>query len=284
MSPLARAPRLALVLGSGGVKSIAGLGLAQALAARGWRADVVAGSSAGAIFGALIARGDEPLRAIEIATRLWSREVTSRTRRVAWAQLALPRLAGFGDRFAMRDDRLIVERLERAFGDQRLEQLPTPLVVAATDAVTGQAVWLRSGRIVDALRATVALPFLFAPWPMQGRLLIDGSIADPLPLAAVADADQAVALGFDCPMPERVDRPGRLAVRMVASLTNNLMQARIAAADPARCHVVIARPQRRIGLFDTHAMPELVALGREHGEQMARQLAERAAPARARAA
>jgi NTE family protein len=264
--------RLALVLGSGGVKSIAGLGVAQALEAHSLKPDLVVGSSAGAIFGALIARGDRATDAMAIALRLWSREVTSRRRMRAYAELALPGLAGFGEDFALRDDSLMLERLHQAFGESRLEDLPVPFHVAATDASTGQAVLIRRGRIVDALRATVALPFLFAPWPVEGRLLMDGSVADPLPLAAAAHAQTTVAVGFECPMPQHVNSASRLATRVASALTNNLMHASIAAAHPQRCHVLLPRPARRVGLFDTQAMPELVALGHAQGTVLAAML------------
>jgi NTE family protein len=266
-------PRLALVLGSGGVKSIAGLGVAQALAEHALKPDLIVGSSAGAVFGALIARGDSAEDAVQTATRLWSREITGRHRKRGWAEMAAPRLAGFDEHFSLRDDSLILQRMQQAFGDQRLEDLATPLHVVATDARSGVAVVITRGRIVDALRATVALPFLFAPWEIDGRLLMDGSVADPLPLGVAAHAQATVAMGFECPMPRHVDRPSRLATRLLSALTNNVMHARIAAADPARCHVLLLQPERRVGLFDTHEMPALVALGRRHGQPLAARLA-----------
>ena len=266
-------PQLALVLGSGGVKSIAGLGLAQALQAQGLHPDLIVGSSAGAVFGALIARGDRAEDAIETATRLWSRDITGRHRKRGWAQLAAPRVTGFDEHFCLRDDSLINARLQQAFGEQRLEELATPLHVVATDARSGESVLLREGRIVDALRATVALPFLFSPWLVDGRLLMDGSVSDPLPLRAAAHAHTTVAMGFECPMPRRVDRPSRLATRLLSALTNNVMHAHIAAANASgkgsRCHVLLLQPEHRVGLFDTHEMPALVALGHRHGVAVA---------------
>jgi NTE family protein len=266
-------PQLALVVGSGGVKSAAALGLAQALHEQGLRPDLVVGCSAGAVFGALIARGDEHHHAVEIATRLWTREITGRRRWGAMAALAAPGLCGFDEHFALRDDGLILQRLRAAFGDQRLEELPTPLRVMACDARTGQAVVLRSGRIVDALRATVALPMLFAPWPVQGQLLMDGSVSDPLPVQVAQDAQATVALGFECPMPKQVNRPARLVARSFSALTNSLLHARLAASDPRSCHVLLMKPAQRVGLFDTHQMPALIHQGYEQGKSLADGLA-----------
>ena len=167
-----------LVLGSGGVKSIAGLGALQVLEDAGLRPAAVAGCSAGALFGALIAAGHASQQAIGMATRLWSREITSRRRHRALLQVALPRLAGFGDDFALRDDSLILQRLQQAFGDARIEDLALPLRIHATDAVSGAAVVLQQGNLVQALRASIALPFKLMLFVLvDGWQLLIGALA-----------------------------------------------------------------------------------------------------------
>ena len=177
-------PHFTLVLGSGGVKSIAGLGAMQVFEQEGPRPVAVTGCSAGAIFGALIAAGYPAQRGIEMARDLWSRDITSRKRHRALLELALPRLAGFDDRFALRDDSQICKRLQLAFGALRIEDLPTPLRIQATCATRGAPVALQRGSLTEALRASVALPFLFAPQRIDGQLLVDGSLSDPLPVDA----------------------------------------------------------------------------------------------------
>jgi len=251
-----------LVLGSGGVKSIAGLGALQVLEEAGLRPAAVAGCSAGALFGALVAAGHGSQQAIAMATRLWSREITSQRRHRALLQVVLPRLAGFDDGFALRDDSLIMARLHQAFGDARIEDLALPLRIHATDAVSGAAVVLQQGSLVQALRASIALPFLFAPQPWQGRLLVDGSLSDPLPVADTPPQHIGVALGFRVPFPQRAHSVSRLATRVTAALSNNLLDARLAAADPKRLVLMLPELPRRIGLFDTEAMPDLIAIGR----------------------
>jgi NTE family protein len=263
-----RRPRLAVVIGSGGVRSIAGLGLIDVLRRQGLAPDVVVGCSAGAIFGALAAGGHEVEAAVAMATRLWTAEITRVPRRGAIAQMALPKVTGFGPDFALRCDKLVMDRLTQAFGEMTLQQLPTPLRVTATDADSGETVALTQGRIVDALRASVALPFMFAPHEVQGRRLIDGFLTDPLPVGAALDADVIIALGLEAPMPRRIDRPTRLLAQVTSTMTNSLMHARIAAARGAGARVVMLMPQpeQRVGLFDTEAMPGLVALGRREAE------------------
>ena len=268
MPKLMTAPRFAIVLGSGGVRSIAALGMVDVLMQHGLQPDLVVGCSAGAMFGALIAAGHDATEAVRIATTLWSPEVTRKRRSGAIAQMLWPRLGRFDAGFALRDDSLVMQRLTQAFGSVRIEDLRLPLRVATTDAATGQRVVLRQGNLVQVLRASIALPFLFAPVLIDGRRLVDGVLADPLPVSAAADADAVLALGFDSPMPGRVDGPTRLLAQTSSAMTNNLMQARLAEAEQGGLRLLSLLPklERRVGLFDTAAMPWLVDAGRRATE------------------
>jgi NTE family protein len=270
MKTVSVAPRFAVVLGSGGVRSIASLGMLEVLAREGLRPDLIVGCSAGAMFGALIAVGHDAGEAVRIATSLWSHEVTRRQLWRAIPQMLFPRLGGFDADFALRCDRLIMERLDQAFGDTRLEDLRLPLRVTATDAATGDAAVIRHGSIVDALRASIALPFMFKPMHIEGRRMIDGFISDPLPVSAASDAANVLALGFTSPMPRRIDIPSRLLAQTTSAMTNNLMHARLATARANGMRLVEIFPKldRRIGLFDTNAMPYLVEAGRRATEAM----------------
>jgi len=252
------------------VRSIAALGMVEVLAREGLMPDLVVGCSAGAMFGALIAAGHDVDEAVRIATTLWSAEVTRKRRWRAIPQMLWPRLGRFDADFALRDDAPVMQRLEQAFGDVRIENLRTALRVTTTDAGTGQRVVLREGSLVQALRASIALPFMFAPVQIEGRRLIDGFVADPLPVSAAADAHSVVALGFESPMPHRIDGPTRMLAQVTSALTNNLMQARLAEANTCgtRLLSIVPKLERRVGLFDTQAMPYLVDTGRRATEAM----------------
>jgi len=263
-------PKLAVVLGSGGVRSIAALGMVEVLAREGVAPDLIVGCSAGALFGALISIGHASAEAVQIATSLWTAEVTKQRHWRAIPKMVWPRLGRFNADFAMRDDRLILARLRTAFGDTRLENLPLLLRVTATDAATGDAIVIRQGGLVDALRASIAMPFMFAPQLIDGRRVIDGFVSDPLPVSAASDAHAVIALGFDAPMPYSVNGPSRLLAQVTSSMTNNLMHARLAAARSSGMCLLHVTPQlqRRVGLFDTDAMPYLVEEGRRATEAM----------------
>lgn len=261
-------PRIALVLGSGGVRSIAAIGVVDRLAREGIRPDLVVGCSSGALFGATIAMGMDASDALEAATGLWSSELTQQKRWRALAQLIAPRWAGFDADFSLRDNRLIAQRLRSAFGSRRLEDLALPLRVVATDAATGQRVVLTEGGVVDALLASMAVPFLFPSVEIGGRRLVDGVVSDPLPVGVASDAQVVIALGFDGAMPRQPNCAKRLAAQATTAMINNLMQARLAAARASGQRIVSLQLalQRRVGLWETGAMPVLCEAGRHAAE------------------
>jgi NTE family protein len=263
-----RGPRLALVLGSGGVRSVAALGISDVLAGAGIKPDLVVGCSSGALFGACIALGMSGAQGLEAATCLWSRELTEKKRWRAYFELLAPRLMGFDAGFSLRDARLIRERVELAFGNTLLEELPTALRVVTTEASSGDSLVLTRGPVAAAVRASMALPLIFPSVSYGGQQLVDGVLSDPLPVAAARDAYAIVTLGFRGALPRRIDRPARLIGRVTTTMINNLQQARIGAAHAAgqRMLHLTLEADRRIGLWDTAAMPRLYELGRRAAE------------------
>ena len=264
----AHSPRLALVLGSGGVRSVAALGIADALATAGMKPDLVVGCSSGALFGACIAMGMSGAQGLEAATRLWSRELTEKKRWRAYFELLAPKLMGFDSGFSLRDARLIRERVELAFGDTMLDDLPTALRVVTTEVSSGESVVLTHGPVAAAVRASMALPLIFPSVSFAGRQLVDGVLSDPLPVSAARDAHTIVTLGFRGALPRRIDRPARLIGQVTTTMINNLQQARLGAAQAAgqRMLHLDVEIDRRIGLWETAAMPRIYELGRRAAE------------------
>lgn len=260
----AHAPQLALVLGSGGVRSVAALGIMDVLGEAGVAPDVIAGCSSGALFGACIAMGWTGRQGLDAATRLWSADLTEKTRWRAYFELVAPKLAGFGADFSLRDAGLIRERIDLAFGDARLEDLPVPLRVATTVAASGAPFMIDHGRVADAVRASMALPFLFPSVEFQGRRLTDGVITNPLPVSLVRDSRVVLTVGFRGALPRRVDRASRLVAQVTTTMINNLQQAHLRAAEAwgARILNFDLDIDRRIGLWETAALPRIFEIGR----------------------
>jgi NTE family protein len=311
------APRLALVLGSGGVRSIAAVGIVEVLAAEGLQPDLIVGCSSGALFGATIAMGMSSREALDAATSLWSAErlrenrgerpevspssapvqsstassagarsgravdllsaseLTQQRRWRAYAQLVAPRWFGFDAGFALLDDRYIAQRIQRAFGDRRIEDLPTPLRVVATEAASGERVVLQRGVLAQALRASLAVPVMFPSVQIDGRRLVDGVMSDPLPVGVAADAAVVLTLGFKGAMPRRVNRASRLVAQASTALINNLQQARVDAARGAGVRVLAfdLALDRPVGLWETAAMPYLFEAGRRAAKAQLAQIA-----------
>lgn len=261
--------RLALVVGSGGVRATAALGVADVLRQAGIGIDLVVGCSAGALIGGGIAMQlptDEAMRRYTLA---WQPGLAEKKRWRGYLELLLPRWAGFGPQFSMRDARGVQAAFEGGFDGQTFETLPTPLRVVTTDATTGQRHVVTRGRVADAVLASTAVPFLFPSVPLDGRRLMDGVLSDPLPVSVAHDAAVVLALGADGPLPRRVDRASRLAALVSTALVNNLQAAQLEAARARGQRLLmieLALPQR-VGLFDTHAMPMLLDAGRRATEQ-----------------
>ena len=263
----ANTPQLALVLGSGGVRSIAALGIADVLTGAGLRPDLVVGCSSGALFGACIAMGWNGEQGLAAANRLWSADLTEKKRWRAYFELIAPKLWGFGSDFALRDAALIRARVERAFGSSQIADLPTALRIVATEAATGKSVVLNRGRVADAVRASMALPFMFPSVEIEGRRLTDGVISDPLPVSAALDARAIVTVGFRGAMPRRVDRASRLVAQITTTMINNLQEARLGATAGRPAFHFDLDIDRRIGLWETSAMPRIFEIGRRAAQE-----------------
>ena len=253
-------PRLALVLGSGGVRSAAAIGIAEVLEGAGISPDLIVGCSSGALYGAAIAMGMSRIKALT----LWSTELTEQRRWRAYAELLAPRLFGFGAHFSLRDAGRISARIRQGFGGWKLESLRTPLRIVTTDAATGESVVLTHGSLDDALYASVALPFVFPSISIGGRRLADGVLSNPLPVSVASDAHVTIALGFRGVMPRRIDRPGRLLAQVTTTMINNLQQAHVQAAQAAGHRVLSLELDldARIGLWQASAIPRIYEAGR----------------------
>lgn len=264
--------RVALVIGSGGVKCAAALGVQQALRDAGIGVDMLVGCSGGTLYAAASALGWDVARATEETLRLWTRDVTSRRKRGAFAQILLPRWFRFTEDFALRDDSLVRERIQAAFGDLTFADTKTPFYVAATDFWTGEQVVLSSGLLRDAIRASIAIPMLFSPWVVDGRHLVDGFLSDPLPVnvAVREGADVIVAIGFEANYMRRINSLGRYAAQLSSVMTNNLLRSRFAfhsMTHHSELIAVVPEFDRKVGVFDTSQIPYLINRGRETMEQ-----------------
>ncbi len=178
-----QAPSVALVLGSGGARGLAHIGVIEAIEARGLRIVAIAGSSMGALVGGIYASGRLP------AYRDWALELT-RTDVFRLLDFGIGRPGLFtGDR--------LMDELEEIVGQHRIESLPIPFTAVATDLRAQREVWLTRGPLFDAIRASMAIPLVFTPVKLGGRELVDGGLLNPVPIAAMRQALADVVVAVD---------------------------------------------------------------------------------------
>lgn len=261
-----RRKRIALVIGAGSVKCAAALGVLRVLRQAEIDLDLVVGCSGGALYATAAALGMDVETAVSLTRRLWTRDLTGKRSNCALLQAILPKRLGFDGRFGLRDDALILQRLRDAFGAQTFADTQIPLFITATDFMTGEQVALHNGRLADAIRAAVAIPFVLAPWQVNGRLLADGYLSDPLPInvAIREGADVIIALGFESPYQHKIDSPLRYAFQLSGIMTNSLFKARLAfhnLSHHAEMLLLVPRFRQRIRLFDTEKFPAIIAAG-----------------------
>lgn len=206
--------RVALALGSGGARGYAHLGVLQVLEERGYEVVAVAGTSMGALVGGLYAAGR-----IDPYTE-W---VTGLTQYDVWRLLDM-NLGGGG---AIRAERIFT-RVAEILDGALIEDCAVPFTAVATDLNNRREVWFQRGPVATAIRASVAIPSLVTPIVVDGRLLVDGGLMNPVPIeptaAVVSDLTVAVSLqaGHSRGMPVApVRAPGSIA-DSVRSLTHRV--------------------------------------------------------------
>jgi len=264
--------RIALVIGAGSVKCAAALGLQKVLDREGIFVDLVVGCSGGSMYATFIALGIDVQTAEEITRRLWTSELTKRRHYLSLLRAMLPQIFPFRESFGLVDDRLILNRLQMAFGDRTFQDARIPLYLTATDFHNGEQMVFSSGKLVDAIRASIAIPYVFRPWPIDGRLFVDGFLTDPMPVGVAIKhgANVIVTLGFESPYQRRTTSVLRFAFQLSSIMSNNLLRANYAFHNLAHhTEILPIIPQFResIRLFDTHKIPYVIEEGERAAEQ-----------------
>ncbi len=261
----ARRPRLAVVVGSGGMKCAAAVGMWKVLQREGIPFDMTVGCSGGSIYTAAMALGMDALEAERRTHRMWD-GLFKRLHYRSLLRSLLPRRLGFNERLGLVDDRAVARVMRDLYGDARFEQTRVPLHLAATDLHSGERVEIRSGRIGDAVRASIAIPMLLRPWPVEGRLLVDGGMSDPLPvsIAIREGADIILAMGFETPPAERLDSMLGVASQCLSTAINHMLRSTYAfysAVHHAEIVPLMPAFDHPVRLGDTHLIPHIIVQG-----------------------
>jgi len=269
--------QVALALGSGGARGYAHIGVLAELEHRGYEVVAVSGTSMGAVVGGLYAAGhlDEFANWV---TALSARDVL---------RLMDPSIRAPG---AIKAER-VMRRVREMLGGALIENLPIPFTAVATDLISSKEVWFQEGPVESAIRASIAIPSIISSVTINGRLLADGGLLNPVPIAPLAgvDADFIFAVNLSGPsraqssghpvllsserMPyrERTDTqllpkiPRGINTLEIVNLSIETMQAlvtrfRTAGYPP---DLMITVPVDSIGMLDFHKAKRQIALGRQ---------------------
>ncbi|MFW1676292.1 patatin-like phospholipase family protein [Pontibacter sp. JAM-7] len=179
---------VSLVLGSGGARGYAHIGAIEEIRRRGYDIVAVSGSSMGALVGGMYAAGKLT------QYRDWVSSLN-------WMQVL--RLLDFTlSRGAIRGDRLFVKLAELLENAPNIEELAIPFTAVVTDITRQKEIWFQRGSLLEALRASAAIPGLFTPVERDGHLLVDGGVLNPLPIIPVVAAQADLIIAVDLNMPE----------------------------------------------------------------------------------
>lgn len=175
--------RVALILGSGGVRGMAHIGVLEELEAAGIPIDLIVGCSAGSIVGALYA--DNP-NVEAIKTAVWNIRSDSLLDIDIWHC-----------RYGLSQGRCLRRILDKYLEAECFETLKIPLVVVASDLHTGELVPMGAGDLVKAVQASCSIPFLYVPCEHMGRILVDGGVINPVPVKVARDLGADIIIAVD---------------------------------------------------------------------------------------
>lgn len=271
---------VSLVLGSGGARGLAHIGVIRALDEDGrFAVHSITGASIGALIGGLYAGG---------RLQPYADWVCSLTRSDVWGLLDFS-FTGRG----LFEGRRLMAKLADLVGDVRIEELPIPFTAVASDIERRREVWLNRGSLFEAIRASIAIPGVFTPVARGGRLLVDGGLLSPLPIAPTLghDGDRTIAVSLNgaaernlppaaAPSADRsalarwlgatrrklgVPKGEGPSVGAFDTIARSIeaMQDRIARYQVAayRPDILIEIPVDACGVLDFHRGPELIELG-----------------------
>src|SRR5690606_13853153 len=174
-------PKIGLALGAGGARGLAHIGVIQVLEEHRISVDMVAGSSIGSLVGALYAMGHDG------------------NTLARFAQLCREKF--FYDftvsKMGIIQGNKIKELLSLITQRKRIEELPIPLAIVATNLTNGEKVLFREGYVADAICASISIPGIFVPVEMDGKLLVDGSVVDRVPVSVVKQMGADIIIAVD---------------------------------------------------------------------------------------
>lgn len=242
--------KLGIALGGGGARGFAHLGVMQALYEKGIMPDVIAGVSAGAIAGALIASGHSPEDAFH-SIKNYNLSGISKLTIPKTGLLSLSKIKSI---------------LQKNISAERLEDLEIPLIVGVSDMLNGKPEYLTEGPLTDIIQASASIPMLFSPVKLNDTLYADGGIFDNLPIKPLTEHCKKIIAVSISPVQKisELNSLAQVAARMFQLTVNNSTKE-----IKEQCAYFIEPPElSNYDIMDTQHAQEIFDIGYEHAKEM----------------
>lgn len=255
-------PKVGLALGSGAARGLAHIGVLKVLKEAGIHVDLVVGTSMGAMIGACFAKDGEVTTVERIALKTTRKEL---------AHLLDPKFGSL--RKGLIHGQRVEELLRSLLGRLEFKDMEIPFAAVTTDINTGEEIVITKGPVLEAVRASIAIPGIFVPATLEGKCLVDGGLIDPMPVDILRDmgAKFVIAVNVITELQERRPtgrhRKGSEFESLTPNIFNNLIQSihimeyEIIKARMPRADIIISPDTSHINAFDFYKGEEAITTG-----------------------
>ena len=249
-----------LALGGGAARGIAHIGVLKVLQKEGVQIDMIAGTSAGAIVGALYAQGKDADVIANLTLNL------TRKRMFSFFDLTLPKKS-------LVQEKRIESLLHALFGgDTEFNELKIPFACIATDIITGQEVIINRGSLIQGVRASISIPVIFEPVQWEGRFLVDGGLVNPVPVSTLKKmgADFIIAVNVVPSFNSRVQKTQTPeAPNILDTLLHSIYigTSQLAKQCLAEADIIIEPQVQTIGASNFQKAKECILLGEKAAQE-----------------
>ncbi len=263
-----RKRRIGLALGGGGAKGLAHIPMLEKLDSLGVRPDCIAGTSIGAVIGALYASGmsGSEIRSLVDDTVIKEGDSPSAILRNLKKLLSFMDVDFFGSGILKGDS--FMKYFYDAIKTDTFQDLQIPLRIVATDFWKSAGVVLSSGDLISSVKASMGLPGLFSPVRIGGNVLIDGGAVDPVPWDVLDDCDITIAVDVLGRI-EESDDDVPSAVRAVTEVFDIMQRSMVRAGMDMGGPDIYIRPEiTGIGLLEFHRAQEIYAFAEDAAQEL----------------
>jgi len=248
--------KVGLALGSGGVRGLAHLGVIKVLVQNKIPIDFIAGSSIGALIGGLYATYQDTDKIEEIIDQFSYRDFITIFANV-----------DFRARGLIKGDKAI-QFLKRKVGDIKIEDLSIPFRAIATDINTGEVITFDKGNLIDAIRASGSVPFVFRPMSFKGRYLVDGGISMPVPVPIIKAMGSELSIAVSLDDVYVLDKTTRYNINKInaysaAVKSLNLLRYHLAQENIKGADIVIAPKVKNASWLNFVYGKDIIKIGEE---------------------